>query len=223
MSPLESLCFRTTAATTTAARPRSNGNTLPATATGATAIGGGGGAASVTTGGGGASTTGRTQPVRAAPACAATAAPAAAAALAPAAQTAARDSEVPKTLKATRGSTGRGVAAAAELASSDRAMKAVVYLRKEFRAAMMALQTTRRKWMLTCTGMDETQVTGPRFRSDPGFFRVQWLSRRKPLNCLHLGGGGRRTRFRVGCAAADLQPSRVTSTLEPIGPIWSYP
>ena len=95
------------------------------TATGSTAATGGGAVSTAT--GGGASTAGSTQP-GAAPAWAAAAVPAAAAAAEPAAQTALRDSWVPKTLRATRGSTTRGAADAAELITSiEAAANAEVY------------------------------------------------------------------------------------------------
>src|SRR5215218_2554799 len=102
-----------------AARPSNSGRapTPPPTAAGATATAGAIVGSGTTGGAAAASTIGRTQP-----------GPAAAWA-APAAQTAARDSDVPKTLRATSGSIERGAAAAAELASSDTAAKAAVYFR----------------------------------------------------------------------------------------------
>jgi hypothetical protein len=114
--------------------------------------------------------TGSTQP---GPAAAwAAAAPAAAAAwAAPAAQTAARDSEVPKTLKATRGSTVRGAAAAAVLARSETAAKAAVQFRTKATTYLSSDDATFSSAVI-CTGMDETQVTGAGFVAVRAFFEV---------------------------------------------------
>src|SRR5215218_7944034 len=155
-----------------AARPSNSGRapTPPPTAAGATATAGAIVGSGTTGEAAAASTTGRTQP---GPAAAwATAAPAAAAAwAAPAAQTAARDSDVPKTLRATSGSIERGAAAAAELASSDTAAKAAVYFRINATLNLPSDPTPNPIRRVTCTGMDETQVTGRGFGSPRAFSR----------------------------------------------------
>jgi len=76
------------------------------------------------------------------------------------------DGKVPRTLKATRGSTERGAAADAEPASKEAATKAAETLRNNPRPAIPISLGRHLNLVpnVVCTRMDETQVIGARLR-----------------------------------------------------------